>query len=221
MVNCGATRITRQFHGARFRGDVALFNKHTLESDFQRIPRNDTSCFTKMFLHCQNAVAKKRSVALNILLAVRSAMLHEDVDKVAGDFNGTSWRKIRTRSTIDSTTKKRSKTQKSLCHLAPHQSDAPEKFQACGLTYVAVSGHPSLHQNVSYGNTGHVRSIAESWASLRKTRPATTRRGFTSATSAHHWLYVDAINVIVSETILGMLERSAGAGPHRVTHEGT
>ena len=37
------------------------------------------------------------------------------------------------------------------------------------------------------------------------------RREFTSAPSAHKWLYVDAINVIVSETILGRLERSAGA----------
>ena len=35
-----------------------------------------------MSLHCKNAVAKKRSIALNLLLAVRSAMIHEDVDIV-------------------------------------------------------------------------------------------------------------------------------------------
>ena len=60
---------------------------------FRRIPRNGKSPFTVMSLHCQNAVGKKRSIASNIPLVVRFVMLHvEDVDMVAGDFNGASWR---------------------------------------------------------------------------------------------------------------------------------
>ena len=43
-----------------------------------------------MSLHCQNAGAKKRSIAMNMLLAVRTAMLQQEVHIVAGDFNGAS-----------------------------------------------------------------------------------------------------------------------------------
>ena len=35
---------------------------------------------------------KKRSIALNVLVAVRTATMQEDIDLVAGDFNGASWR---------------------------------------------------------------------------------------------------------------------------------
>ena len=111
----------RQFHVAHCRGCAALSNKHTFEPDlqvksvyvpadtaycsgwafeallssarFRRIPRNGKSSFTTKSLHYQNAVEKKRSIALNIFLAVRSAMIHEDVDMVAGDFTGESWRR--------------------------------------------------------------------------------------------------------------------------------
>ena len=60
---------------------------------FRWIPRRGKSSFTMMSLHCDNAVAKKRSVALNALLAVRPAITQEDVDMVAGDFNGATWRR--------------------------------------------------------------------------------------------------------------------------------
>ena len=44
-----------------------------------------------MSLHHQKTVAKKRSIALYILLAIRTVMLPEDVDMVAGDVNGAHW----------------------------------------------------------------------------------------------------------------------------------
>ena len=43
-----------------------------------------------MSLHCQNAGAKKRNIAMNMLLAVCTVMLQQEVDMVAGDFNGAS-----------------------------------------------------------------------------------------------------------------------------------
>ena len=46
-----------------------------------------------MLLHCQRVVAKKRSIALNMLLVVRTIMVQDDVGMVAGDFNGASWRR--------------------------------------------------------------------------------------------------------------------------------
>ena len=38
-------------------------------------------------------MANKRSIALGVLLAVRPAVVQEDVEMVAGDFNGASWRR--------------------------------------------------------------------------------------------------------------------------------
>ena len=40
-----------------------------------------------MPLHCRNEVSKRRSIALNIFLAVRTAMVEDAVDLVAGDFS--------------------------------------------------------------------------------------------------------------------------------------
>ena len=53
---------------------------------FWRIPRNSKSHFTMMSLHIiNNQYAKKRGIAENLLLAVRTAMHQEQVDMVAGD----------------------------------------------------------------------------------------------------------------------------------------
>ena len=110
--------ITRLFHVTHFRGCAALFNKHTSEQDievkaihnptdkancsgwaleavisnarFRRTPSNGKP-YTMMSLHCQNAFAKKRSIALTLLLAVHTIMWQEKVDTVAGDFSGASW----------------------------------------------------------------------------------------------------------------------------------
>ena len=38
---------------------------------------------------------KKRGIGKNSLLAIRTVMLQEQVDMVAGDFNGAAWRRKR------------------------------------------------------------------------------------------------------------------------------
>ena len=53
-------------------------------------PRNGKSHFTMMSLHINNTHAKKRGIAKNLLLAVRTVMHQEQVDMVAGDFNGAA-----------------------------------------------------------------------------------------------------------------------------------
>ena len=45
-----------------------------------------------MSLHINNQHAKKRGIGKNLLLAVRTVMFQEQVDMVAGGFNGVSWR---------------------------------------------------------------------------------------------------------------------------------
>ena len=44
-------------------------------------------------LHINNQYAKNRGIAKNVLLAVRTVMCQEQIDMVAGDFNGAAWRK--------------------------------------------------------------------------------------------------------------------------------
>ena len=44
-------------------------------------------------LHINNQYAKKRAISKNLLLAVRTVMLQEQVDMVAGDFDDAAWRR--------------------------------------------------------------------------------------------------------------------------------
>ena len=43
-------------------------------------------------LHINNVYAQKRGIAKKIILAVRALMISQDIDLVAGDFNGAAWR---------------------------------------------------------------------------------------------------------------------------------
>ena len=49
--------------------------------------------FTVMSLHINNNYAKKRGIGKKLLLTTRAATLDEQVDLVAGDFNGAAWRR--------------------------------------------------------------------------------------------------------------------------------
>ena len=60
---------------------------------FLRIPRNGKLYFTMMSLRINNQYAKKRATGKNLLLAVRTVMRQEQVDMVAGEFNGAAWRR--------------------------------------------------------------------------------------------------------------------------------
>ena len=46
-----------------------------------------------MSLHIHNRYAKKRGIGKNVLLTVRTVMPQEQVNMVAGDFNGAAWRR--------------------------------------------------------------------------------------------------------------------------------
>ena len=63
-----------------------------------------TRCsFTSQSLHISNTYAKKKLFAKKLILTLRAVVTSQEVDLVAGDFNGTAWR-CRSRdnlSTID------------------------------------------------------------------------------------------------------------------------
>ena len=45
-----------------------------------------------LFLHITNIYAKKKGIAKKLILTLRAIVISQEVDLVAGDFNGTAWR---------------------------------------------------------------------------------------------------------------------------------
>ena len=46
-----------------------------------------------MSLHINNQFDKKRGIGKNLLTKVRTVMHQQQIDLVAGDFNGATWRR--------------------------------------------------------------------------------------------------------------------------------
>ena len=70
---------------------------------FRRPPVSGQRYFTVLSLHLSNIYAKKKGIAKKLIFTLRAIMISQEVDMVAGDFNGTGWR-CRSRenlSTID------------------------------------------------------------------------------------------------------------------------
>ena len=74
-------------------------------ASFRRPPLSGHKTFTVMSLHVSNICAKKRCVAKKLILTIRAIMIGQQIDVVAGDFNGTAWQTVhykRRRARIDS-----------------------------------------------------------------------------------------------------------------------
>ena len=127
LNGCSTNTLPTHFYVSHFAGCAILFNKDTISSDLlgssvdihdrksgqhvvkedqvlqavisrgmvRRTPRNGNSTSQKC-LHINNSYAKKRGIAKNVPVAVRTAM--QQVDMVAGDFNGAAWRRKRIES---------------------------------------------------------------------------------------------------------------------------
>ena len=72
-------------------------------ASFRRAAASGQKVFIVSSLHISNIYAKKKGTAKKINQTIRAIMISQDIDLVAGDFNGTAWR-CRSRdniSTID------------------------------------------------------------------------------------------------------------------------
>ena len=72
-------------------------------ASIRRAAARGQKAFTDLSLHINNVFAKKRGIAKKIIQTVRALMISQNIDLVAGDFNGAAWR-CRSRdnlSTID------------------------------------------------------------------------------------------------------------------------
>ena len=61
-------------------------------ASFRRAATSGQKVFTVLSLHISNIYAKKRGVAKKIIQTIRALMISQNIDLVAGDFNGTAWR---------------------------------------------------------------------------------------------------------------------------------
>ena len=61
-------------------------------ASFRRAAASGQKFFTVLSLHVSNIYAKKKGIAKKLILTLRASMISEEVDLVAGDFNGTAWR---------------------------------------------------------------------------------------------------------------------------------
>ena len=60
-------------------------------ASFRRSPVSGQKYFTVLFLHINN-YAKKKGITKKLILTLRAIMISQEVDLVAGGFNGTAWR---------------------------------------------------------------------------------------------------------------------------------
>ena len=61
-------------------------------ASFRRPAVSGQKFFTVLSLHISNIYAKKKGIAKKLILTLRAIMISQEVDFVAGDFNGTAWR---------------------------------------------------------------------------------------------------------------------------------
>ena len=61
-------------------------------ASFRRAAASGQKYFTVMSLHISNIYAKKKGIAKKLIQTLRAIMISQEVDLVAGDFNGTAWR---------------------------------------------------------------------------------------------------------------------------------
>ena len=61
-------------------------------ASFRRSPVSGQKCFTVLSSRINNNYAEKKGTAKKFILTIRAIMISQEVDLVAGDFNGTAWR---------------------------------------------------------------------------------------------------------------------------------
>ena len=61
-------------------------------ASFRRAAASGQTVFTVLSLHINNVFAKKRGIAKKLIQSIRALMISQNIDLVAGDFNGAAWR---------------------------------------------------------------------------------------------------------------------------------
>ena len=106
---------------------------------FRQSPVSGQKSFLVLSLHISNVYAKKKGVAKKLILTIRAIMISQEVDVVAGDFNGTALR-CRSRDNLSMLTKPLLIVTY-LRHRAPHHCGDLDQIRTTGETSVDFSNH--------------------------------------------------------------------------------
>ena len=196
--------LASRFHVTHYGGCAVLFNNDTFFPDVKaksiclhdtwselpdKIMEGDSAGFcmachhVPLFAdnHTNNVYAKERGIGKKLILAIRSVMLNENVDLVAGDFNGAVWRR--------DNSNKISIIEEAFADCAlpmppgPRHCGEPDRFLAIGLTCVVSLSRLNPIDSGRYGFLVLSLFLAMSWACARMIEAATTKHGSTSTLS--------------------------------------
>ena len=126
-------------------------------------------------LHISNVYAKKKSIAKKLSLTLRAFMISQEVDLVAGDFNGTAWRH-RGKDNL-STTDEAFMDSILPTPLGPHHCGDLDPLWTIGRTSVDFSNHLALSDPGKWISTVHFPSRGKHLAWDRMIKAAIMKHG--------------------------------------------
>ena len=140
----------------------------------RRHPLNDQKTFTVLSSRINSVYGKKRGIGKKLILTIRAVMLKENVDMVAGDFNGAAWRRDNSNNF--------SIIEEAFAHCAPPMPPGGDLvlFLAIGLTCVGFLNRLNPINSGRYGFMVLSLFLAMSWTCARMIKAATTKHGSTS-----------------------------------------
>ena len=146
-------------------------------ASFRRPPVSGQKYFTVLSLLVSNIYAKKKGIAKKLLLTLRAIMISQEVDLVAGDFNGAAWR-CSNRNNI-STMEEALLTALWQRRWVLHHCGDPDQFQTTGLTFVGCLNRLIQIGIGKYAFMVLSPSHAKLSAYAQPIKAATTRHGST------------------------------------------
>ena len=125
-----------------------------------------------MSMHISNNFAWKRGIGKKLLLTIRAITQDEHVNLVAGDFGGAAWRQTSGYNPHQTSTLEEAFADTGFrCRQAPHHCGVLELFPENGPTF-ADSSYLQIHMR-------HSQFRVKFWASVKETRAATMKYGYT------------------------------------------
>ena len=113
-------------------------------ASFRRAAASGQKNFTVLSLHISNIYAKKKGIAKKLIQTLRAILISQEVDMVAGDFNGTAWR-CRSRDSLSTIDEAFADCALPTPSGSPHHCGDPDPSRTIGRLVWFSSNHPVLN----------------------------------------------------------------------------
>ena len=143
---------------------------------FCRAAASGQKVFTVLSVHINNVFAKKRGIAKKIIQTVRALMISQNIDLVAGDFNGAA-------ATMSVLSMKYFLTVPCLRRRAPHHCGDADPSRTIGRTSVVFLSPLALNDFGKWTNMAHSLSLDKLLVYVPVIKAAIMRRGFICTSS--------------------------------------